>query len=248
MCDYESHISTSQYNWEASQHNIPEAIAFFKELDQHVLDVASHLGALPELTATEPFYFVASFLWISLRQMRNAFILLLRRMSYDAMLVFRVGLEATVFAYRVFKKPELAEVWARKNDSPEGWKEFSKEFRYPPFPDDMPFASGIKDRLDLLNNYWAHPNINYFSTAIQVGDRETFVHFFDHDNERFYLTLLNFLDSCLEIVACYRKMLRGQYPVLIQNTEAEYRQLRGKYGELKRKYKTRAGYEAKPSP
>jgi len=241
MCNYSNHVSTSQYNFDASLHNIPEAVSFFGKLDQQVQDMAKHLYELPDFTARVPFYFVATFLRISQRQMRNGFILLLRRMSYDAMLVFRVGLEASVFAYRIFKRPELVEIWARKNDGRKDWKKFSKEFRRTPFPEDMPFATAIRRQLDLLNDYWAHPNINYFSRAVKSGNTETLVYFFDHDNTTFCMILLLFLDSCLKILACYRKMLEPEFRVFITSTESDYRRLTKEFERLKDAYRRRWG-------
>jgi len=64
--------------------------------------------------------------------------------------------ESVVFAYRIFKEPQLLKVWAQKN---ENWKEFSQKFRRDEFPEEMPFRSEIRKELDLLNDYWAYPNI-----------------------------------------------------------------------------------------
>jgi hypothetical protein len=41
----------------------------------------------------------------------------------------------------------------------ENWKEFSQKFRRDEFPEEMPFRSEIRKELDLLNDYWAYPNI-----------------------------------------------------------------------------------------
>ena len=39
------------------------------------------------------------------------------------------------------------------------WKEFSQKFRRDEFPEEMPFRSEIRKELDLLNDYWAYPDI-----------------------------------------------------------------------------------------
>ena len=242
MSKYLDYISTSEYNFNISLLNIPEAVSLFSKLDQQIHDMSKHLNAVPDLTAKDSFYFVATFLLITQRQIRNAFSLFLRKMSYDGLLLFRVGLESTVFAYRIFKEPQLLEVWARKN---ENWKEFSQKFRRDEFPIDMPFPDEIRKQLDLLNNYWAHPNINYFSTAVLFKEKEILVHFFDYDDQTFHLVLLSFLDYCLKILAVFRNMLEREFSIFITSTESDYRQIMKEFGQLKGKYRSRAGCKRK---
>jgi len=237
MSEYLNYISISEYNFNISLLNIPETVSLFSKLDQQIQDISRHLNALPDLTAKDSFYFVATFLLIAQRQMRNAFSLFLRKMSYDGLLLFRVGLESAVFAYRIFKEPQLLEVWAQKN---ENWKEFSQKFRRCEFPGGMPFRAEIRKQLDLLNNYWAHPNINYFSTAVLFKEKEIRVDFFDHDDQTFHLVLLSFLDYCLKILAVFRKILGERFSVFITSTESDYRQLMKEFEQLKRKYRNRA--------
>ena len=140
MSDYFHYISISDYNFNISLLNRPDSIALFDDIDRHIQDLHAHLKALPKLTSRDVTYIIGIFLLISRRQMRNAFFLFLRRMSYDGMLLFRVGLESAVFSYRIFKNTELAKVWALKE---ENWKIFSEEFRRKEFPADMPFRDQI---------------------------------------------------------------------------------------------------------
>lgn len=192
-----------------------------------------HLNALPNLTAKDSFYFVRTFLLVAQRQMRNAFSSFMRRMSYDGLLLFRVALESTVFAYRIFKEPQLLHVWARKNQD---WKNFSNKFRWAEYPNDMPFRTEIRQRLNTLNRYWAHPNIDYFTGVLVFTDGGIQVHSFDHDDQKFHQELLWFLDNCLEIVAVFRKMLEGRFRVFITSTESDYQQLMKRFQLLKREY------------
>src|SRR5207248_4592896 len=89
----------------------------FARLDQHITAMVQHLGRLPELTARDAFFFIGTFVLMFQRQSRNGFSLLCRRMSYDALLVLRPGIEAVSLAYRIFREPRLLEVWARRNDN-----------------------------------------------------------------------------------------------------------------------------------
>ena len=74
-------------------------------------------------------------------------------MSYDFCFCFAWAWESVVFAYRIFKEPQLLKVWAQKN---ENWKEFSQKFRRDEFPEEMPFRSEIRKELDLLNDAAEH--------------------------------------------------------------------------------------------
>jgi hypothetical protein len=241
MSEYFQYISVSDYNFNISLLNKPDAVSLFDNMDQHIKHLHSHLNALPKLTSQDATYIIGIFMLISLRQMRNAFFLFLRRMSYDGMLLFRVGLESAVFAYRIFKNNELAKVWALKE---ENWKNFSEEFRRKQFPADIPFRDEIKDQLDLLNNYWSHPNINYFSTSTvfsdkeqQSNNREIKLHFFDHKEDDFQLNLFWFFDCSIKIIAIYRKIFKEKFPILITSTEEKYQKILINFEELKKKYK-----------
>lgn len=151
------------------------------------------------------------------------------------MLLFRVGLESTVFAYRIFKEPALLEVWALKNDN---WKDFSQKFRRDEMPIDLPFREQIGEQLDRLNDYLAHPNINYFATAVRFEEKEIKVHFFDHNERTFHVLLLSFLDLSLKILAVFRKILADRFAVFVTSTELSYQHLLKEFEHLKQKYRS----------
>ncbi len=240
MSEYFDYISKSDYNFNISLLNYPEIIALFDDIDQHIKDLHSHLNALPKLTSQDATYLIGLLMLISFRQMRNAFFLFLRRMSHDGMLLFRVGLESAIFSYRIFKNTSLVKVWAEKE---ENWKEFSQEFRKNKFPDDMPYRDEIRKQLDMLNNYWSHPNINYFSTSTVFPDnknksshRQIMLHFFDHEEFHFILNLIWFLDSSIKIVAIYRKIFEDKFLILITSTKDKYQKILTTFESLKMKY------------
>lgn len=232
---YMDYVSASEHNFHVSLLKLPEAVSLFTKLDQQILDMSRHLNLLPTLTEKDAFFFIGSFLLMAQRQMRNSFTLLLRRTSYDAMLLFRVGLESAVFAYRIFKEPALLEAWARKN---ENWKDFSQRFRRDEIPSDMPFKENIQEQLDRLNDYWAHPNIDYFSTALKFEAGEIKVHFFDHNEPTFHIILLSFLDLCLKILAVFRKILTDRFGVFVTSTQPAYQQLVMEFEQLKKRYRS----------
>jgi hypothetical protein len=159
-------------------------------------------------------------------------------MSYDGLLLFRVALESTVFAYRIFKNPALIEVWARKNQNP---KEFAKHFRRGEFPDDMPYRAEIRSELNLLNEYWAHPNINYFSTTAKINEKAIQVHSFDGSDEVFHLVLLSFLDLCVKIVTIFRKTMQDRFKVFVASTESDHSELQRQLELLKGRYRAKCG-------
>jgi hypothetical protein len=198
VSEYFHYISVGDYNFNISLLNKPDAVSLFNDMDKHIKELQSHLNALPKLTSQDYTYLLGLLMLISLRQMRNAFFLFLRRMSYDAMLLFRVGLESAVFSYRISKEPTLSKVWSLKD---ENWREFSEKFRSREFPDGMPFRDEVREQLDLLNNYWSHPNIDYFSATVALpdkkkgpSDKEMKLHFFDHREDDFQLNLVWFFD------------------------------------------------------
>jgi hypothetical protein len=141
MSDYFHYISTGNSNFNISLLKIPNAVTLFDDIDRHIHELHAHLNALPKITSQDVMYLIGMFMIISVRQMRNAFFFFLRRMSYDGMLLFRVGLESAVFSYRIFKDNQLAKVWALKE---ENWKAFSEEFRRNEFPEDMPYKDDIR--------------------------------------------------------------------------------------------------------
>jgi hypothetical protein len=240
MSEYFHYISTGDYNFNISLLKTPGAVALFEDINLHIHQLHSQLNALPKLTSQDATYIIGMFMLISLRQMGNAFYLFLRRMSYDGMLLSRVGLERAVFSYRIFKDNKLAKVWALKD---ENWKEFSEEFRRKEFPEDMPYKEEIKKQLELLNHYWSHPNINYFSGSTEFPNKEDEgrnkeikIHFFDRDEANFLLKLIWFLDNCIKIIAVYRKIFQGKFPILITSTEENYQKLLINFEQLKLKY------------
>jgi hypothetical protein len=241
MSEYFHYISTGDYNFNISLLQIPDAISLFDDIDQHISDINNHLNALPDLTMKDATYLIGIFMIISQRQMRNAFFLFLRRMSYDGMLLFRVGLESAVFSYRIFKEPQLSMVWTSKN---ENWKEFLKSFsNKKEFPDDMPFRDDIKKQIDLLNEYWAHPNINFFSRSLvfpkkeqQINDKKIMVPCFDDNEDKYLCYLFDLLDCCIKIVAIYRNIFEKKFEVLITSTEAKYFKIIDDFKELKIKF------------
>ena len=242
MSEYFHYISTGDYNFNISLLKMPDVINLFDDIDKHSGEIHNHLNSLPKFTSQDVTYLIGMFLIISRRQMRNAFYLFLRRMSYDAMLLFRVGLECAVFSFRIFKDNNLAIVWALKD---ENWKEFSEEFRRKEFPNDMPFKDEIRGQLDLLNHYWSHPNINYFSGSTvfpeieqELLEKEIKVHFFDHKENNFLLNLIWFLDNSIKIIAIYRNIFQEKFPILINSTEEKYQKLLIALEQMKIKYKT----------
>ena len=240
MSDYFHYISMADCNFNISLLKYPDAIDTYDDIDKHFKELHVHLCALPNLTSKDATYVIGLLMLITLRQMRNAFYLFLRRMSYDAMLLFRVGLESAVFAFRIFKEPRLANVWASKN---ENWREFSENFRRKEFPNDIPYKEQTREILDSLNSYWAHPNIDYFSSSVifpekgeETEKKEIQLHFFDHKEENFMLNITWFLDNSIKVIAIYRKIFQDKFPILITSTEEKYQKLLISIEKLKMKY------------
>lgn len=242
MSDYFHYISTGDYNFNISLLKQSDAVALFDDIDRHIHELHAHLNALPKLTSQDAMYLIGMFMIISVRQMRNAFFLFLRRMSYDGMLLFRIGLESAVFSYRISKDNQLAKVWALKD---ENWKMFSAEFRKKEFPKDMPYKDDIRKQLDLLNNYWSHPNINYFSGSTEFPkkeededrNKEIKVHFYDRKETNYLSILIWFLDNCIKVIAVYRKIFQDKFPILITSTEDKYQKLLISFEQMKLNYK-----------
>jgi hypothetical protein len=222
MPDFLEHASASEHNFKVGLVKDTAAVHLFGRLDQHVTAMVQHLAKLPEISSPDAFFFLGTFLAIFQRQIRNAFSLFLRRMSYDALLVSRPGIEAAIFAYRIFRNRDLLKVWVHRNDD---FKEFSRHFRFADLPGDMPYRKELEQHLDRLNDYWAHPSINYFSSSVRIGEGNILVHFFDEDQPSFYLSLLAYLDVCLKALALFRHIWADRFNVFVASTEDEYRHL-----------------------
>lgn len=241
MSEYFRYISTGEYNFNISLLELHDVISLFDYMDQHISDINSHLNALPDITSKDETYLVDIFMLISQRQMRNAFILFLRRMSYDGMLLLRVSLESAVFSYRIFREPQLSMVWASKNKN---WKEFIKRFGNKiEFPESMPFREEIKKQIDLLNEYWAHPNINYSSRSLvfpkpeqQINDKRIMVPCFDDNEDKYLCYLFDLLDCFIKIIAIYRNIFEKRYEIFITSTEEKYLKIINDFKKLKLKF------------
>ena len=105
----------------------------------------------------------------------------------------------------------------------------------------MPYRDEIAREIDLLNDYWAHPSINYFASSVTFADRQIRVHFFDHKEEQYFLVVLSFMDICLKLVAVFRRIWADRFNVFVTSTEEEYRRLVGDFETLKARWRERTG-------
>lgn len=234
--DFFEFLSKGDQNLYTSLINISDCNSFFLSLDSTWKEHCNHISRLPEISTKDAYFLAATLFLIAGRQIRNAYYLLLRRLSYDALQPFRVALESVVFGYRIAKDKSLAEVWAKKNDDQ---KLFRDNFRYAPYPTDMPFKDELKREIDLLNEYWAHPNVNYASRAMEIAEHDIKVPSYDNDDKMYYLALFSFLENCYRCLAVIRASMNKRFSVYLTSTETSFAHLRAQLDGLKSKYESR---------
>jgi hypothetical protein len=231
--DFFELISKGDQNLYVTLVNLPDCNSYFLLLDSIWKEHCNHISKLPEISTKDAYFLSATLFTIAGRQIRNAYFLLLRRLSYDALLTFRVALESTVFGFRIAKDQSLAEVWARKNELQ---KEFREKFRFAPFPTDMPFRDEIKKEIDLLNEYWSHPNVNYASRSLEISNREIRIPSYDNDDQMYYLALFSFLENSYRCLAIIRSSMDKRFSVYLTSTESSFSNLRNQLDALKSRY------------
>ncbi len=231
--DYFEYIAKGDQNLYVSLFNISDCNNFFLVLDSQWKEHCEHIGKLPDISTQDAYFVSATFFLVAQRQFRNAYYLLLRRVSYDALLPFRVALESIVFGYRIAKDATLAEVWAKKNVNQ---KEFREKIRDADYPTDMPFRDEIKKEIDTLNEYWEHPNINYASQTVDIGKKEIRVYSYDQDEQKYYLVLFSFLENCYRCLAVIRSSMGNRFTVYLTSTQQAFSDLKNQLDALKARY------------
>lgn len=233
MSDYFEYISKGDQNLYVSLLNIEDCNRFFLSLDTQWSELCGHISRLPEISTKDAYFLTTTLFLVAQRQIRNAYYLLLRRMSYDALLPFRVALESIVFGYRIAKDPTLAEVWAKRN---ENRPEFNSRIRFADYPPDMPYRDEIKKEIDLLNEHWMHPNLNYAAQTVLISEKEIRVHSYDHDDQKYCLALFSILENSLRAFGVVRDSMRGKFSIYLTSTESEFLNLRTQLDNLKLRY------------
>ncbi len=139
-----------------------------------------------------------------------------------------------VFDYRISEDNSLAEIWARKN---EDQRTFKNRFRFAQYPENMPFRDEIKIEIDKLNEYWAHPNINYSTQAISMQENEIRINYYDDNENLYYLSLFTFYQNCYRLLSIIRYSMRNRYSIFLSSTENDYVEIKAKLERIKDTYR-----------
>jgi hypothetical protein len=229
-------IGAADQNLKVSLLNVPDLFSLFNRLDEHVFSLSCHLSKI-KFDANDPAYVILNLLALAQRQMRNGFISFLRRQGYDGQLLFRVGVEATVFAYRIYEHPELGLVWVNKDTDR---KAFRKGFEQADFPESMPYRENFEKYLDYLNEYRSHASLVHFAgTLKRQGDRLD-LNYFD-DNDLWTRTLFAHVSMSIRVAVVFRKMVERTAKVFVTSTEPEFEGIRQDFRKLTVKYRAMLG-------
>src|SRR5262245_35378863 len=193
--DILSCLAAADQNVHVSLLNARDVFDFFHRFDQHIQKMSDHLSKI-KFDGDDPVYVNLTLLTLAQRQMRNAFIALLRCQSYDALLSFRPAVEAAIFAYRIFERKELGKVWVQRQ---EDFKTFSKEFRFAPLPERMPNREALDQYLDGLNDYRSHPNILYLAGWFEKTDGRLQLNYFDMEKV-WWPALFAFISTAIRVI------------------------------------------------
>lgn len=218
--DFLEYLKDADYNLWVTFLRDPDIVHLLKRIDEQMFSILQHLNNSGELTAKDSFYYQTTFWIIANRQLRNSFEAALRRKTYDAMLLARPALESTVFAFRIFKEPDLLKVWAKKRESE---KRFREAFRRAKYPADMPYAKQFKENIDHLNEFSSHPNLNYFSQSLEFEPGVIHVNYFDpKDDTWFYISILTIVSYGMRILEVMRATLASRFKIYVTSTEGEW--------------------------
>jgi hypothetical protein len=232
--DLLSCIGAADQNLHVSLLNLGDVMGVFNRLDQHMRSTSVHLSKI-EFDRDDPTYIILNLMALAHRQMRNGFILCLRRQCYDGQLLFRLGVEGTIFAYRIFKEPKLGLVWVKKDEDS---KSYNREFRRPELPEGMPFGPDLREYLDYLNDYRSHPNIFNFAGTLKATDGKIELNYFDED-EVFYPTFFAYVKVSFKIVSIFRTMIERCAKVFVTSTESEFARIQDDFQKLAIRYRSK---------
>ncbi|HCA78680.1 MAG TPA: hypothetical protein DEP53_02995 [Bacteroidetes bacterium] len=233
--DYFDFISKGDHNVYVSLINDAPFSQLFLGLDFSWHQHTNHIAKLPDISTKDAYFVSATLFLVAHRQFRNAYYLLLRRMSYDALLPFRVAMESVGFGFQISKDASLAEVWANKTLNQ---KEFRIRLRDANYPPEMPYGVEIKKAIDIVNEYWAHPNINYASQTVGIGTQEIRVYSYDQDEVKYRTVLLSFLQDFFRCLAVLRSTMEGRYAVYLTSTGQSVDQLGIQLEALKSRFRS----------
>jgi hypothetical protein len=228
-------IGNAEQNLRVSLLNVPGLVRIFDRTDQHLKHLTGHLSKI-DFEKNDPAYIILNLMALAQRQMRNCFVAFLRRQGYDGQLLFRVGVEATVFAYRIFEKPELGLVWVNKDRNQ---KAYRKAFEQEELPGSLPYRKPIKDYLTYLSENRSHASLPHFAGTLKREEGRLGLNYFDGE-ELWLPTLLGFLKMSLIIATVFRKMIDRTAPVFVTSTEDDFKRVATEFHELAVKYVARA--------
>lgn len=229
-------VGAADQNLHVSLLNAADVVGAFDRLDQHLWSLSRHLSRI-EFPKNDPFYVILNLLAMAQRQMRNGFVLCLRRQCYDGQSIFRRAVEATIFAYRVFRKPELGSVWVEKDSD---LKAYRREFRFATdrVPDRMPFGKSLREYLDYLNEYHSHPNVLNFAGTLTRAEGRLELRYFDGD-ETFYPALFAYVGISIKLSAVFQFIASDVAKVFVTSTEADFGKIGEEYVRLTRRYSSK---------
>ena len=224
--DYLDYLRTGDSCVEAFPRDYKSEIELFLLLDSEFITLMEHLNKRSDLLRTtqnseetnllfsEVIYKLSNVTW---RQSRNAFYLFMRHQSYDGNLVFRRSLEASVFAFRISRRAELARVYfnseGRKTGDKAAWKKFESEFILAELPTDLPNRNEIKDYKDIVNDYHSHPGKSLISYSVDGSTQSQDFLCFDPEGDRFEMSLYAFLTYVRVCCIIWRKILGKALPI-----------------------------------
>jgi len=191
----------------------------FHELYPEFLAIDDYASALSEAIAhghtKEQKTLVSLLLMMSVlqRQMRNAFESFSSMQSYQAWVLFRPALEATLIMGKWIDDKKYCEVWKKRYDDR---KAYSNSFQGRSLESNsLPRSAEIRSVLSNINDDFMHLNPNYSDrhTRLEGKDEEHCslkTSYFDQEEEH-AVHLYAFLHLCLVTLRCIAAMLQRQF-------------------------------------
>lgn len=176
---------------------LTKPMGFIKAIDSLYMDFIPHAGSIKPATAS-------ILLMNSHASLRAAISLALSGQLLPVFMTLRGSIESALYANAMVSKPELQEVWLKRDIDEKSRQlcrdEFSigKMFRYLSKTQNQEFSDGIRNTYDSTIDFGAHPNNRSLIRSIRIEELNTG----EHELNFAYIHGLNSFELRQSLVAC----------------------------------------------
>jgi hypothetical protein len=200
------YLDTAQHNTIATCNNLPGVFRRLRDINEAFSLITENLDYTRE-------WFPAFFLFRAHSTYLAAVRLATSGQSPEAYMILRGCLENSLYGFCIYAKPELADVWLRREENQGSKRRFDKHFKIGQIKpvleqSDPHLAKAVQEFYDRTIAFGAHPNPNSILTNLVREKTETFASFrslyLQCDSETYMFALR----TTLQIGVCSLKIFR----------------------------------------